>query len=66
MAHPGNETGRTGKLSATVSRVEIIDHRKAAGDKVRHVIVPASDNLCDVDFDLQDHGKTLKIFIKDA
>ncbi len=54
------------KVTVTVNRVEVIDHRKAAGDKNRHVIAPASDAMCDVDFSLQDDGKTLKVFIKDA
>ena len=73
MAHAGDEKGGTGKLTdslsglrATVTRVEVIDHRKAAGDKKRHVIVPASDAACEVELGLQDDGRTLKIFIKDA
>ncbi len=64
MADSGNEAGRLGKL--TVTRLEVIDHRAAAGDKHRHVIVPASDAQCDVEIHTQDEGRTLKIFIKDA
>ena len=59
-------TSDLSNASVTVNRVEVIDHRKAAGDKNRHVIVPASDAMCDVDFSIQDDGKTLKVFIKDA
>lgn len=50
----------------TVNRFEVIDHRKAAGNNNRIVIVPISEADCEVSFDFQDDGKTLKVFVSDV
>ena len=48
-----------------MSRLEIIDHRKAPGHDRRIVVIAKDDRNCEVSFSIQDGGQTLKIFLAD-
>lgn len=48
-----------------VTRLEVIDWRDGATEARRLVILPQKDPF-EVEFDLQDDGRTLKIFMKDT